>query len=77
MKKETVIGTIGNTHGVKSMANPHNIASSIRDHRGVCVPWGAEEGEEATTAAGSETFAGAACTEDEAPPKDGTDEDLR
>ena len=29
MKKEIVIGTIGNTHGVNSMANPHSIASRI------------------------------------------------
>ena len=29
MKKETVIGTIGNTHGVRSMANPQRIASRM------------------------------------------------
>ena len=33
MKKETVIGTIGNTHGVSSIANPHRIASRISAHR--------------------------------------------
>ena len=27
MKKDTVIGTIGNTHGVSRAANPHRIAS--------------------------------------------------
>ena len=32
MKKDMVIGTIGNTHGVRSIANPHNTASSIRAH---------------------------------------------
>ena len=32
-KKDTVIGTIGNTHGVRSAANPHNIASIIRAHK--------------------------------------------
>ena len=29
IKKETVIGTIGNTHGVSSIANPQRIASRI------------------------------------------------
>ena len=33
MKNETVIGTIGNTHGVKSMANPQRIASMISAQR--------------------------------------------
>ena len=33
MKKDTVIGTIGNTHGVSSIANPHRIASRIRAQR--------------------------------------------
>ena len=29
MKNDTVIGTIGNTHGVRSIANPQRIASRI------------------------------------------------
>ena len=33
MKTDTVIGTIGNTHGVISMANPHRMASMIKAHR--------------------------------------------
>ena len=33
MKNDTVIGTIGNTHGVISMANPHRMASMIKAHR--------------------------------------------
>ena len=33
MKKETVIGTIGKTHGVSSMAKPQRIASIISAHR--------------------------------------------
>ena len=32
MKNDMVIGTIGNTQGVRSIANPHNTASSIRAH---------------------------------------------
>ena len=32
MKKDMVIGTIGNTHGVRSIANPHSTASSISAH---------------------------------------------
>ncbi len=32
MKKDTVIGTIGNTHGVINMANPHRMASIIKAH---------------------------------------------
>ena len=32
-KKEMVIGTIGNTHGVRSMANPHKMACKIKPHR--------------------------------------------
>ena len=30
MKNDTVIGTIGNTHGVRSMANPQRMASRMR-----------------------------------------------
>ena len=33
MKKEMVIGTMGNTQGVRSMANPHRIASMISAHK--------------------------------------------
>ena len=32
-KNDTVIGTIGNTHGVRSIARPQSIASSISAHR--------------------------------------------
>ena len=34
MKKETVMGTIGNTQGVSSIARPHRMASRISAHRG-------------------------------------------
>ncbi len=33
MKKETVIGTIGNTQGVRSIARPQRIASSMSAQR--------------------------------------------
>ena len=32
IKKDTVIGTIGNTQGVSSAAKPHKIASMMSDH---------------------------------------------
>ena len=32
-KKETVIGIIGNTQGVRSMAKPQRMASMMRAHR--------------------------------------------
>src|SRR5574344_2344808 len=36
MKNETVIGTIGKTQGVISIAKPHRIASSTRLHKERC-----------------------------------------
>ena len=33
MKKDIVMGTIGNTHGVKSIAKPHRMASMMRPQR--------------------------------------------
>ena len=33
MKKDTVMGTMGNTHGVRSMRKPHRMASRMRPQR--------------------------------------------
>ena len=38
MKKETVMGTIGKTHGVSSMASPQRMASRTRDQSEPAVP---------------------------------------
>ena len=77
MKKETVIGTIGNTQGVRSIAKPQSIASSIRDHSEARDPCSAGAGEASTTSRAGAATGAAVLTEEDEAPKEGTDEDLR